>query len=70
VIRDRQRRLLELERAGDQVVDAVRTIEEGVLRVAVEMDEGHLGKNSDRDPVLSKSDVCRATRGSDCRKRS
>ena len=56
VIRDRQRGLLELERPRDQVIDAVRAIEEGVLRVAVEMDEGHLRKNSDRDPRASKAD--------------
>ena len=42
VIRNRERRLLEFERAGDQIVDSVRSVEEGVLRVAVEMDEGHL----------------------------
>jgi hypothetical protein len=65
VVRDRQRRLLELERAGDQIVDAVRAIEEGLLRVAVQMDEGHLEKNSDRDPVLSKWNEPRPTRGSD-----
>jgi len=50
VIGDRQRRLLQLERPGDQVIDAVGAIEEGVFRVAVEMDEGHLRKNSDPDP--------------------
>jgi hypothetical protein len=50
VICDRQRRLLELERPGNQIIDAVGAIEEGILRVAVEMNEGHLGKDSDRDP--------------------
>ena len=54
MIRDRQRGLLELERPGDQVIDAVRAVEKGVLRVAVQMDEGHLRKNSDRDPVRQK----------------
>jgi hypothetical protein len=65
VIRDRQCGLLELERSGDQIVDAIRAIEEGILRVAVEMDEGHLRKNSDRDPVLSKCEARRQMRGSD-----
>ena len=41
VVRERERRLLELLGARDQVADAVRAVEEGVLRVAVEMDEGH-----------------------------
>ena len=50
MIRDGERRLLEFERPGDQVIDTVRAIEEGVLRVAVQMDEGHLRKNSDPDP--------------------
>ena len=54
MIGDRQRGLLELERPRDQVIDAVRAIEKGVLRVAVQMDEGHLRKNSDRDPVRQK----------------
>jgi hypothetical protein len=38
VIRDRQRRLLELERSGNQIVDAVGAIEERVLLVEVELD--------------------------------
>jgi hypothetical protein len=65
VIRDRQRRLLELERPGDQVIDAVRAIEKGVLRVAVQMDEGHLRKNSDRDPVRQKVETRWTLLGSD-----
>src|SRR6185437_9985139 len=36
-----QRRLLEFERPGDQVLDAVRAIEQGIFRVTVEMNEGH-----------------------------
>jgi hypothetical protein len=50
VIRDRERRLFQLQSPCDQVFDAVGAIEEGILRVAVEMDEGHLRNNSDRDP--------------------
>src|SRR5688572_29620914 len=48
VVRDRQRGLLELLRLGDQVIDSVGAVEEGVLRVTVEMDEGHTGKNTPR----------------------
>ena len=54
MIGDRERGLLELERPRDQVIDPVGAVEKGVLGVAVEMDEGHLRKNSDRDPLTSK----------------
>jgi len=37
-----QRRLLELERTCDQVLDAICAIEKGIFRVTVEMNEGHL----------------------------
>ena len=56
MVGDRERGLLELERPRDQVVDPVGAVEEGVLGVAVEMDEGHLRKHSDRDPVRQKVD--------------
>ena len=36
-----QRRLLELERSGDQVINAVGAVKEGVFRMAVQMNEGH-----------------------------
>ncbi len=41
VIGDRQRGLLELLGPADQVIDSVGAVEEGKLRVAVQMDEGH-----------------------------
>ena len=56
MIGDRQRGLLELERPRDQVIDPVGAIEEGVFRVAVEMDEGHYRNNSDRSP--SRQRLC------------
>ena len=43
-------RLLELQRPCTQVIDTVGAVEEGILRVAVQMDEGHLRTNSDPDP--------------------
>ena len=45
VIGDRQRRLLELLRAPDQVIDAVRAVEERVLGVAMQVDERHKTDN-------------------------
>jgi hypothetical protein len=45
VVSNRQRRLFELEGASDQVTDAVRPIQEGVLAVAVQVDEAHRGRN-------------------------
>ncbi len=41
VIRNRERWLLELQSPLDQVIDPVGAVEEGVLRVAVEVDEAH-----------------------------
>ena len=41
VIRDCERRLLELERPTDEVVDPVRAVEEGVFGMTMEMNEGH-----------------------------
>jgi predicted aminopeptidase len=59
MIRDREGWLLELAGAGNQVIDPIGAIEERVLRVAVEMDEGHLRKHSDRDPSRQRyTDVC------------
>ena len=48
VIGDRQRRLLELLRPADQVVDPVGAVEEGVFGVAVEVNEGHHAEDSGR----------------------
>ena len=39
MIRDRQRRLLELERPGDQVIYVVGAVEERVLGMAMQVDE-------------------------------
>lgn len=41
MIRDGERRLLELESPGDEVIDPVGAVKEGVFGVAVQMDEGH-----------------------------
>src|SRR5688572_23864888 len=49
VVRDGQCGLLQLLRAPNQVVDPVGSIEEGVLRVTVEMDEGHPNQDSGGD---------------------
>ncbi len=46
VVGNSQRRLLELLRASDEVADPVRAVEERILRVAMEMDEGHLDEDS------------------------
>ena len=54
MIGDRQRGLLELLGALDQIVDPVGAVEERVFRVAMEMDEGHLGEDSGRGPTVSK----------------
>ena len=54
MIGDRQRGLLELLRAADQIVDPVRAVEERVFRVAMEVDEGHLGEDSGAAPTVSK----------------
>jgi hypothetical protein len=51
VIGNGQSRLLELLGSPDQVVDPVRAVEERVLGMAVEMDEGHLGKVSRGTPT-------------------
>ena len=57
VIGDRQRGLLELLRAADQIIDPVRAVEERVFRVAMEVDEGHLGEDSGADPDGVKTDA-------------
>src|SRR5471032_1440114 len=62
MIGDRQRRLLEFERPVDQVIDAIRAVEEGVLRMAVEMDERHYGKDSDRAPLRQSARKMRVVR--------
>src|SRR5262245_8779476 len=54
MISDCQPGLLELLRPPDQIVDPVRAVEERVLRVAMEMNEGHLGQDSGPNPALSK----------------
>ena len=36
-----QCRLLEFEGAGDEILDAIGAIEQGILGVTVEMNEGH-----------------------------
>src|SRR5689334_6735859 len=54
MVGDRQPGLLELLRPPDQVIDPVRAVEERVLRVAMEMNEGHLGQDSGPNPALSK----------------
>ncbi len=41
VICDRERGLLELQSPLDQVIDPVGAVEEGILRMTVEMDESH-----------------------------
>ena len=41
VIGDGECGLLELERTSDQVIDPICAVEEGVLGVAVKMNEGH-----------------------------
>jgi len=41
VIRNGERWLFELKRASDEILDAIGAIEQGVFRVAVQMDEGH-----------------------------
>ena len=46
VVGDRQRGLFELLGAANQVVYAIGAVEEGVLGVTVEMDEGHAKKDS------------------------
>jgi predicted aminopeptidase len=48
VVGDRQRGLLELLGAANQVVYAIGAVEEGVLRVTVEMDERHAEKATPR----------------------
>src|SRR5678815_800861 len=50
----RQPGLLELLRPPDQVVDPVRAVEERVLRVAMQMNERHLGQDSGPSAALSK----------------
>lgn len=41
MISNRERRLLELESTGDEIVNAIRAIEQGILGVAMQMDKGH-----------------------------
>jgi len=49
VVRDGQRGLLELPRAANQIVNPVRSIEQRVLRVTMEMNEGHERQDSRRN---------------------
>ena len=41
MVGDGQCRLLELERAGNEVINAVGAVEQGIFRMAVQMNEGH-----------------------------
>jgi hypothetical protein len=59
VVGDGERRLLELLRAANQIINPVRSIEERVLGVAMEMDEGHLEEVSRRRQRLSKAKTVR-----------
>ena len=45
MVGDRERGLFELQGPGDQVVDTVRPVQQGVLAVAVQMDEAHRQRN-------------------------
>jgi len=48
VVRDRERRLFQLLGAANQVVYPVGSVEKRILRVTVQMDEGHTKQNSRR----------------------
>ena len=41
MVRNGQRRLLELERTCDEILDAVGPVEEGIFGMAMQMNEGH-----------------------------
>lgn len=41
MIRYGQRGLLKFKRSGNQILDAIGAVEQGIFRVAVQMNEGH-----------------------------
>jgi hypothetical protein len=47
VVGDRQGGLLEIKGAPDEIFDPVRAVEQGILRMAVEVYEGHREEDSD-----------------------
>ena len=62
VVGDRQSGLLELLRAPNQVVDSIGTVEERVLGMAMQMNEGHPakdnGRRGDGQRNPARSDFC------------